>query len=95
MKKIYLLLVVGSFSLMSFAQGDTELNVTKNDSANSVSLTPQDRIALLEKQVQELKTSHAELNKQIAELKSRMPVVKKKKLVASRVGSKQGVWVEE
>lgn len=88
-------MIASSFSVMSFAQPDTDLNTGNDTSSRQLTAVQQDRIAKLEKQVEELKASHEELNKQLADLKSRVPVVKKKKLVASRVGSKQGVWVEE
>jgi len=58
-------------------------------------MMPHERDIKLENEIEVLKASHQELHKQLAEIKQRLPVVKKKKLVASRVGSKQGVWVEE
>jgi hypothetical protein len=80
---------------MSFAQPETELNSEKRDTSTKELIVSHERISRLEKEVEELKASHAELHKQLAEIKQRLPVVKKKKLVASRVGSKQGVWIEE
>jgi predicted nucleic acid-binding Zn-ribbon protein len=95
MRKISLLFAITCFSAMSFAQPSTELNNERGDSAVKEIMMPQERIIKLEKEIEALKASHAELHKQFAEIKNRLPVVKKKKLVASRVGSKQGVWVEE
>lgn len=95
MRKIALLLGITCFSAMSFAQPATELNNERGDTAVKEMMIPQERITKLEKEMEALKASHSELHKQLAEIKNRLPVVKKKKLVASRVGSKQGVWVEE
>lgn len=92
---MYLLTAITCFSVVSFAQPETELNNVKRDTVVKESIVPQERISKLENEMKELKASHEELHKQLAEIKQRLPVVKKKKLVASRVGSKQGVWVEE
>jgi predicted nucleic acid-binding Zn-ribbon protein len=80
---------------MSFAQTDVALNVEKADTTAKELLTPQERIIKLEKDIEFLKASHQDLHKQLAEIKAKLPVQKKRKLVVSRVGSKQGVWVEE
>ena len=95
MRKISLLIGISCFSVMSFAQPEAELNSEKRDTSAKELIVSHERVSRLEKEMGELKASHAELHKQLAEIKQRLPVVKKKKLVASRVGSKQGVWVEE
>lgn len=95
MRKISLLLAITCFSTMSFAQPETEINSKRRDTSDKEMIVSAERITKLEKELETLKASHAELHKQLSELKQRLPVVKKKKLVASRVGSKQGVWVEE
>ena len=95
MRKIALLFAISCFSVMSFAQPETELRNERPDTVTKEVLLTQERITKLETEIEALKTAHQELHKQLAEIRQRLPVVKKKKLVASRVGSKQGVWVEE
>lgn len=95
MKKLYLLVGITCFSVMSFAQPETELNNVKADTTEKQAVIAQERIAKLEKEVEALKASQAELHKQLADIKQQLPVTKKKKPAVSRVGSKQGVWVEE
>ncbi|QEC68647.1 hypothetical protein FRZ67_15520 [Panacibacter ginsenosidivorans] len=95
MKKLVLLIAISCFSVMSFAQPETEFNIKKPDTSAREVIVSQERVAKLEKEIEELKASHAELQRQLAEIKNHLPVVKKRKPVVSRVGSKQGVWVEE
>ncbi len=95
MRKISMLIVIACFSAMSFAQPETEVNNVKPDTLNKEIIVSTERFIKLEKDMEALKASNQELHKQLAEIKNRLPVVKKKKLVVSRVGSKQGIWVEE
>ena len=95
MKKLYILLLTTGLTIMSFAQTGVEFAGAKADTTDRTVLTHNERILQLEKEINTLKASHAELHKQLQEIKTKMPTAKKKKLVINRVGTKQGVWVYE
>lgn len=93
MKKLFLVLTIGCFSITGFAQPSDKPDLIIIDFV-PVKTDTADRILKLENEVKKLQISHEQIQQQLSEVKKQLPA-KKRKPAVSRTGSKQGVWVEE
>jgi uncharacterized protein (DUF3084 family) len=83
-----MIIFLGAFTLVTNAQGaDADISTT-NDTIAEKSKLLEDKLNKQEQQLQELKMENETLKKEVKQLKSALPVGKRK-FTVSRIGSKQ------